>query len=115
MSSMRITDGKGVQFTFDNGITISIQIGRGNYSDNYDWPHWFHEKDAPPLPSSSEAEIAAWDASGTWFQLGNDRVAGYVPVEKVMAFSEYLRSLPKGTISTFPLDLSTFMNGEYRD
>lgn len=34
-SNFRITDSKGFSITFDNGWTISVQFGRGNYSDNY--------------------------------------------------------------------------------
>lgn len=116
MSSMRITDGKGVQFTFENGITISIQIGQGNYSDNYGWKGDYKPPTREnPLPASSKAEIAVWDEEGNWFDLNGDQVAGYVPVEKVLAFVEYLRALPKGTISTHPLDLSSYEDSSYRD
>ena len=96
MSQMRITDGKGVQFTFENGVTISIQIGWGNYGDNYDWPGGYETPTRDnPLPASSKAELAAWDHTGEWFDLDGDQVAGYVPVDKVLAFVEYLRALPK--------------------
>lgn len=107
MARMRITDGKGVQFEFDNGVTVSIQIGRGNYGDNYDWPGGW---DAPtrenPLPWSTRAEVACWDSEGVWFDLVGDQVAGYVPVEDVLAFVEYLRSLPTG-VSAKAIQLDT--------
>ena len=95
MTNMRITGGKGVHFTFDNGLTISIQIGGGNYSDNYDFPTGNERKVA--LPASERAEIAVWNADGKWLDLDGDQVAGYVPVSKVLDFVQYLRSLPEGT------------------
>lgn len=32
----KITAGKGFHVTFENGITVSVQWGPGNYCDNYD-------------------------------------------------------------------------------
>lgn len=93
MAQMRITDGKGVQFEFDNGVTVSIQIGRGNYGDNYDFPDYNITRERP-LPWSTKAEVAVWGRDGHWFDLNNDQVAGYVPVQDVLAFMEYLRGLP---------------------
>lgn len=107
MADMRITDGKGVQFTFDNGITISIQIGGGNYSENYDFPIGGITRDNP-LPESATAELAVWDADLKWFDLDDDQVAGYVPVSKVLGFVAYLSALPDGTkADAFKLDTST--------
>ena len=31
-----ITRGKGFHISFENGWTVSVQFGHGNYSDNYD-------------------------------------------------------------------------------
>lgn len=103
MAQMRITDGKGVQFTFDNGITVSIQIGGGNYGDNYDFPIGEISRNNP-LPPSACAELAVWDASGTWFDLDGDQVAGYVKVSDVLGFIAYLNALPEGTTAAFKLD-----------
>lgn len=105
MAQMRITDGKGVQFEFDNGVTISVQIGYGNYGDNYNWKGGFNPSRDNPLPPSSQAEIAVWGRDGEWFDLNNDQVAGYVPVQDVLAFMEYLRSLPDNvSAKTIKLD-----------
>jgi len=32
--AFRITEGKGFHMSFDNGLTVSVQWGYGNYSDN---------------------------------------------------------------------------------
>ncbi len=95
MTQMRITDGKGVHFTFDNGITISVQIGGGNYSDNYREPICRSDRpDGYSLPPSSTAEIAIWTPDGEFADISGDMVKGYVPVDDVLRFIEFLRSLP---------------------
>lgn len=96
MARMQITDGKGVHFTFDNDICISIQIGRGNYGDNYDHPTYDITRDSP-LPPSTKAEIAVWSTSvRDMANIDGDVVKGYVPVEDVLRFMEFLRPLPEG-------------------
>jgi hypothetical protein len=34
MSNFKSTENKGFQMTFENGWTISVQFGYGNYCDN---------------------------------------------------------------------------------
>lgn len=94
MSEMRITDGKGVHFTFDNGITLSIQIGSGNYSENYNEPFMIEVPRGYQLPASKTAEIAVWADGGDMIDIGGDTVRGYVPVTDVLRFAEFLRALP---------------------
>lgn len=109
MASMRITGGKGVKFTFDNGITISIQIGPGNYGDNYDEPFSLDRSPDYRLPPSSKAEIACWVNGGGMASFDYDTVKGYVPVEDVLRFVEHLRSLPSDLeTSELELSISTF-------
>ena len=52
----RITGGKGFHITFDNGWTVSVQFGPGNYCDNYDEND--HEKAG--AQGSTTAECAVW-------------------------------------------------------
>lgn len=62
----RITMGKGFQMTFENGLTVSVQWGDGNYCDNYSK---YGIMDIPAREidlKSSNAEIAVWDADGKW-------------------------------------------------
>ena len=93
MAEMGINEGKGLHFTFDNGIRISIQIGRGNYCDNYDWREEITREN--PLPPSRRAEIAVWSPSDElMIDICGDLVKGYVPVDDVLRFVEFLRSLP---------------------
>ena len=98
MTKLRVTSGKGVHFTFDNDITISIQIGGGNYSDNYDEP--IISDTRRDLPSSRTAEIAVWDYANDWTDLDGDQVAGWVPVNNIIKIMAYLQSLPNLTLAS---------------
>ncbi len=98
MSMMRITGGKGVHFTFENGATISIQIGGGNYSDNYDFPIGDSTYDNP-LPPSGRAEIAAWAELNEMVEINGDTVAGYVPMSDVFEAINVIRSIPSPATS----------------
>jgi hypothetical protein len=73
-----ITRGRGFHLTFDNGWTISVQIGWGNYCANYDRG----SIDTEPEPSPN-AEIAVWHTDGEFIELNGDAVQGYVSTEKV--------------------------------
>lgn len=54
----KITDSKGFQMTFANGITVSVQFGEGNYCEN-------RNKENVSDISCENAEIWAWYADGT--------------------------------------------------
>jgi hypothetical protein len=62
----RITRQKGFHLTFNNGMTISVQFGVGNYSDNYDSVAEYND----PVEPSRTAEVAAWkkrDGKTVWY------------------------------------------------
>lgn len=99
MADMKITDGKGVRFTLDNGLVISIQIGRGNYCENYDFPTYDISRENP-LPASRTAEIAVFSTDDAMIDIDRDCVKGYVPVEHVLRFVEFLRSLPSDLVKS---------------
>lgn len=87
MAQLAITMRKGVHFMFDNGITLSIQIGPGNYCNNYnmDLGKWCNKLDTH-LPESSNAEIAIWGKDKNMINLGGDTILGYVPINQVIAY-----------------------------
>ena len=60
----------GFAMTFENGWTISVQFGRGNYC---------HRKGDIAL----NAEIAIWDEYGAWYDFGHDTVRGYCNANEV--------------------------------
>lgn len=61
-NGFRITDGKGFHVTFENGYTVSVQFGPGNYAGNYNAPF----RSAPPKGGweSRTAETAVWGPDG---------------------------------------------------
>ena len=76
--------GKGFHIEFENGLTISVQFGYGNYCDNY------NNKDVlvDGKLSSNTAEIAIWDKNDKWltrkFIKGiNDDVVGHLKADEV--------------------------------
>jgi len=77
----RTTMNKGFQMTFENGMTISVQFGYGNYSSNRDKA----PMDARTVNSveSETAEIAIWDSNGTWMNFNHDNVKGWVSADEV--------------------------------
>jgi hypothetical protein len=98
MGKMRITDAKGVHFTFDNGYTLSIQIGGGNYSDNCHFP--IGKEREGRLPPSTTAEIAYWPSGGEMQKFGEtdyDTVKGYVPINEVLEWINKIAALPDPT------------------
>lgn len=69
----RIVSGKGFHMTFNNGVTVSVQFGWGNYCDNHDNEqlsplNMLDSKENDKYPSSRNAEIALfWSyRGGAW-------------------------------------------------
>lgn len=67
---LRTDKGKGFHMTFDNGYTISVQWGEGNYCSS--------PKSSSGNFEANTAEVAAWDENGKWLKLGDgDDVIGW--------------------------------------
>jgi hypothetical protein len=76
-----ITQGKGFHITFENGYTVSVQFGYGNYCDNRD----VEIKNENGV-ISNDAECAAWNKNGDWVKLDEyDNVKGYMSPKEVLA------------------------------
>ena len=71
----------GFQMTFENGWTVSVQWGPGNYIS-----------DRGHNGMSEDAEIAAWDKDGNWyyFEDQNDNVKGWVSADEVSRFMSWI-------------------------
>ncbi len=97
MSKLRITDGHGIHLTFDNGFTVSIQIGGGNYGDNYDFEIGPITR-ANPLPFSRRAEVAILTPGGDLMSIGDpddkyrNSVLAYVPIDQVLDLVNIVRA-----------------------
>ena len=74
----KITQSKGFQVKFPNGVTLSTQWGTPNYCQNY-------RKELTGDIESSNCEIAIWDENNDWITdkilLIDGDVEGYVSVE----------------------------------
>ena len=84
----KIIMGKGFHLKFENGNTISVQFGYGNYCENNKMEEmenvnlWNYER------KSETAEIAVWDSNGNWITKRfipdlDDNVKGYLSADEV--------------------------------
>ena len=95
MSKFKATENEwqnGFHITFKNGYTISVQFGKGNYSDK----------------GETTAEIAAWGPDGEWMKLGEgDTVKGWCAPDEVLDYMKLVAnqdSVPKSKgLSTFDM------------
>ena len=106
----RITGGKGFHITFENGYTVSVQFGAGNYCDNYKEPIESMAKnlvDSRGQVSSSDAEVGVWQADGGLIEMPDfdgDRVGGWRTPDQVLELLNWAASQtgrpPKGDLDT---------------
>jgi hypothetical protein len=86
----KVTDNKGFHMTFDNGFTVSVQWGVGNYCDN----KWGPGKFGGPVPDCRDAEVAAFDADGNFVTMSDgEDVKGYLSANEVLAFMNAVAGL----------------------
>lgn len=84
-----ITDGKGFHIRFENGATVSVQFGYGNYCDNYDMSYEEYRR-TQTVPPSTTAEVGAWWDTGPWI----DVLPRQTPTQ-VLAFMSLVASLER--------------------
>lgn len=87
------SDRKGFHITFENGCTVSVQFGYGNYGSNRDW-RGGHRNDG--VPKARTAEVAAWHANGDWIKVAeDDDVAGWQSPAEVLAIMSRVAAMPR--------------------
>lgn len=99
---MTITANKGFQMKFDNGLTISCQMGYGNYCNNRNFDKSMELMGEMKQDStrSSNCEVAIWDEDDNWIteeifaELGlgelPDTVAGWIDTMTVAKLIAYV-------------------------
>ena len=96
---IRINNAKGFHLTFDNGLTISVQIGHGNYCDNYNLISDFYNLRVSQCDiQSKNAEVAIWDETGKWLTsnfIGDDDVIGYLDVNQIVDLINKVKNYSK--------------------
>ena len=84
-------------YTFQNGYSVSIRIGKYSYSDNYNCV----DVGTKYIITSNTAEVEIWDedenvVTHEFVSPLNGRVAGYVPTETIFDIIEKVRMCKKG-------------------
>ena len=97
---MKITQNKGFQMTFDNGLTISCQMGHSNYCNNRDFSKGFQAEMDQPITQCENCEVAIWNEHDEWItgkiftEIGmestEDMVAGWVDTMTVAKLIAYV-------------------------
>jgi len=91
---------RGFWLKFENGYTLSVQFGTGNYCANRDFPSvdskW-HE-DCP------DAEIALWDRHDAWYEWEDDTVRGWCTPDEVLTVIETVSSWPNDEFGPNPIE-----------
>ena len=87
------TDNKGFSITFENGNTVSVQWGPGNYCEP-DHPEGRNAPFDAPMQTrvwkARNAEIAAWNKDGAWHQFAHDSVDGWVSPDDIAEFIHFV-------------------------
>ena len=81
-----ITRGSGFHITFENGWTVSVQFGPGNYCQHRD-RHIGDENATCGKEGSQTAEVAYWPSGGDLQRVKADSeiVSGYQTPKQVLA------------------------------
>lgn len=77
---------RGFHMTFENGITVSVQWGKGNYCERRNKRGHITDDLKEPITTSPDAEIAIWDADNNWLDFGaptGGDVKGWVKPQEV--------------------------------
>ena len=79
--AFRTCANKGFHLKFENGWTVSVQFGGGNYCENYDLFRVLSD-DKPDLESAT-CEMLAWKGDK---QYPKDDVKGHVGIKEALKF-----------------------------
>jgi len=82
MQELETSVPSGFTMKFSNGNTISVQFGMGNYCAN---------KNKESKTQCTTAEIAIWDANGTWYEFvdAHDEVLGHCSADDVAKWIQF--------------------------
>jgi hypothetical protein len=98
-----INNGKGFHLTFENGLTISVQIGYGNYCENYNINNTLQDGTTPRKMKCKNAEIGIWDEHGNWVTRDfikdlDDDVVGYIVADEIADLINKVKNAEKKTV-----------------
>lgn len=85
----KITNGKGFHVIFKNGITVSVQFGKGNYCNNR------YKPDNPIEVACANAEIAMWHEDGSYIECDTGyNYHGHLEPEEVLKYLVWAEAQP---------------------
>ena len=90
---LRINDNKGFQITFDNGYTVSVQFGPGNYGSNRELDPMTRDYANNNGLTATTAETALLGPDGNFVEYDGDDVQGYRTVNDILALLNYAATL----------------------
>jgi hypothetical protein len=85
-----ITDNKGFQIKFANGLAVSVQFGYGNYCENRDMRGGY----GAAAPPSKTAEVAVIGPNGLLKLATSDTVEGWCSPEVVADLIAWTQAAP---------------------
>lgn len=92
----RITSNKGFHITFENGYTISVQFGPGNYCENYDREISLYSEEECGKSGSIDAECAVFGKNQHLINVPlegwDDTVKGYMKPKEVLELMNWVAS-----------------------
>ena len=101
-----VSGNKGFSITFENGNTVSVQWGPGNYCDPVHPDGRGAGHNAPMKDEgawkSTTAEVAAWNSDGDWHNCGGDQVKGWMTPAQVLEFISFVAKNELDTTNPFP-------------
>jgi hypothetical protein len=77
---------KGFQMTFENGFTISVQFGLGNYCQHKNNPV------ADAIHESKDAEVMVWNSEGETIKINGTDVNGWCNTNQVAEIMQYVKN-----------------------
>ena len=89
----RINDNKGFQITFDNGYTVSVQFGPGNYGSNRQLDPMTRDYADNNGLSATTVETALMNPEGEFVSYKDDDVQGYQNVNDVLELINFASKL----------------------
>ena len=89
-----ITGNRGFHMTFENGYTVSVQFGKGNYCDNYDLPLSYVVEEKT-VPDSKNAETALIGGDKKFVRYLHNEVQKNMTPEMVLDLLNHARDLPQ--------------------
>ena len=107
MSKFESCLNKGFKMTFENGFTISVQWGIGNYCSVRDKDE-FNAPKKQDFWDSASCEIAVFDNDGGFIELNDSMVAGWLStdtVAKVMTIVSSAKTSKEITLKCKALNL----------